>query len=78
MMIETLEDRRLLSATILAHADCHGVLVVVGTNNADIIDIYEVDGQVTVVANQDAENPIFFGSASAVIVDSRGGKEKQR
>ena len=75
MLIEALEERRLMSGGVSADVNCFGTLVVWGTAEADVIDIFEVDGMVTVVANQDAENPVFFGAATGIIVDARGGND---
>ena len=50
-------------------------MTVTGTSEADVIDVYEVGGQVTVVVNQNAESPLYYGAASAVRIDSAGGDD---
>ncbi len=73
---ERLEERRLMSSTITAELGGDGTLTVKGTLDADTIDINESGGVVTVTADGNPENLIFFGAASAVRVDSQGGNDQ--
>ena len=72
VMLEPLESRRLMSGTITANVAGDGTLEVKGTLDADTIDISETGGVVTVVANGDADNPIFFGAATPSRFSSAG------
>ena len=76
MFIERLENRRLMSATVTASLGGDGTLSVNGTSEADTIDVTEVNGVVTVVANGDAEHPIFCGAVSQVKIDGRDGNDQ--
>ncbi len=76
VIAERLESRRLLSGTITADVTGNGTLQVHGTNGADTIDVFEVNGLVTVVADGDAANPIFVGTATSIKIDSEGGNDQ--
>ncbi len=76
MFIEALEGRRMMSCSVGAELTCGGVLFIHGTDGADTIDVIDQGGVVTVVANGDADHPLFFGAARSVIIDSGGGGDQ--
>ena len=76
MLIEALEDRRLMSGSVAADLSCGGMLFIHGTDRADTIDVVEQGGLVTVVANGDADHPVFFGSAKFIVIDAGAGNDQ--
>src|ERR1041384_1884906 len=73
MFFESLETRRLQSATVSAELDGNATLNVSGSNQADLISVFEDSGSVSVFSGSD-----FLGNftgVGAVHIDAKGGDD---
>lgn len=74
MVVESLESRRLMSATVTQLG--FGVLRITGSAEADVISVVDNDeGGVNVVIDNDELNGQTYNNVRVVMIDGRGGND---